>query len=297
MPGFWGQEHWTENSARSSPARARLYQAVLLVTTNVEARDLSGSSRCSSLVRMCAQPKRFALSVADFSGVFRSGCHGVALAALTPQCCLPRGYGPWGARRWLGGLDRLCRARTSEDNKSGSHKHKSSPCLPVGERGMFLTGGGARWEGCCRSRGSCTPSRVLCSAELCIPCKMGTMSVRHGEPGTLCVRWARTSLCHADVTAAPGKGLLCPPGHPGAIPEPSQRLPAAGQQVSRFMASQNLCALDKLLFRSRNSRMSGWLLCSNRILHQNKKRYYAKIPIRSPFTEKKTWHQHAGMLM
>lgn len=170
---------------------------------------------------MCAQPKRFALS-----GVFRSGCHGVALAALTPQCCLPRGYGPWGARRWLGGLDRLCRARTSEDNKSGSHKHKSSPCLPVGERGMFLTGGGARWEGCCRSRGSCTPSRVLCSAELCIPCKMGTMSVRHGEPGTLCVRWARTSLCHADVTAAPGKGGC---SARQGIPEPSQSHPSAFQ--------------------------------------------------------------------
>lgn len=88
---------------------------------------------------------------------------------------------------------------------------------------MFLTGGGARWEGWCRNRGSCTPSRVFCSAELYIPCKMGNMSLR--DTGRE-ARFVSAALC----TAALGrlmllqrrgrKAQLCPPRRKG-IPEAS----------------------------------------------------------------------------
>lgn len=72
-------------------------------------------------------------------------------------------------------------AELPSENNSGSQKHKSSPRLPVGKRGIFQTGGGGPWEGWCRTRGSCTPSWVFCSAELYIPCKMGNMSLQQTE--------------------------------------------------------------------------------------------------------------------
>lgn len=82
----------------------------------------------------------FALGGAEQSltsqGVFPTGCHRVGLAVLTPQCSLPGCHevghpGERGAG-WVGWTGAAEPEPSEKDNNSGSQKHKSSPCLPVG---------------------------------------------------------------------------------------------------------------------------------------------------------------------
>ena len=96
---------------------------------------------------MYTQPRYFALSGAEqlltSQVVFPTGSHRLGLAVLIPHRFLPschevrdpgeRGTGWVG---WAGAAEpQPCQEDSAElpsENNSGSHKHKSSPCLPVG---------------------------------------------------------------------------------------------------------------------------------------------------------------------
>lgn len=96
------------------------------------------------------------------------------------------------------------------------------------------------------------------------------------------------------------KGQLCLSRRKG-IPDASSS-PRRDGRCHVVWLSQNLWAVAKLLFRSRNSGLSGWL--SEQPLfcyfptefYTAKKGYYAKIPLRSARTDKKALLQHAEML-
>lgn len=106
----------------------------------------------------------------------------------------------------------------------------------------------------------------------------------------------------ADTTAAVREGAALPmeaEGHPdvSASPRRDSRCHVVG-------LSRNLCAVDKPLFRSRNSRLSERLL-NQTLFHyvptefnaEKKKKHCAKIPIKSTCTDKKALLQHTEMLM
>lgn len=198
-------------------------------------------------------------------------------------------------------------AELPAENNSGSQN--SAQIIPVPACGIMWHIPDKRRSslgGLCRSRGSCTPSWVFCSAELYIPCKMGNMSLRDTDRTASFVSllaYVKQLSVEVFVIASVKKGAVMPikaEGHPRCI-----FFHLEGQQVSCCMAiTKPLCcaqtAVQKQEFQAVRAafRPDPVPLCSNRILHCKKKeRYYAKIPIGSTCTDKKALLQHAEMLL
>lgn len=136
---------------------------------------------------------------------------------------LPRGWAPWGVRRWLGGLDWRCRARAQREGQQ--QWLAAAQIIPV-------PGCGITWHVPDRRRSSLgglvqeqrklhpLPGVLLCRALHSLQ-NGKHVSVRHEERGTLCLCCAvHSRFGEADVTAAARKRQLCPPRRKG-IPEAS----------------------------------------------------------------------------
>lgn len=232
------------------------------MTTSEEARNPSGSLHCSLQARMCAQPEHFALGGAEQSltpqGAFSPGCHRVCLAAIPLQCSLPgcRGLGDPAERGagWVGWAGAAEPEPSDKDNTAAAPTSTNHPraCLRDNVAYSWQAEELAGRAGAETEEAAPPPGCCALQSSTFIPCRTGTTSLCSL---CLCVLaqplWAGWCYCSAEERAALPTKVEGHPRDSSFQPE--------GQQVSRFMASQNLCAVDKLLFRSRNSRLSGWL--------------------------------------